>query len=45
MAALINKTVVRRYIIDAAKRERPGWTCTRVSGEALAVTVAIGESL
>ena len=33
--SLINKQVVRQYIIDTAQEIRPGFNCTRVSKEAL----------
>jgi hypothetical protein len=34
-ASLLNKAKVRQYILDTTARLRPGWTCTRVSGEAV----------
>jgi len=35
MSDLLNRTRVREFILDTTKRVRPGWTCTRVSEQAL----------
>jgi hypothetical protein len=37
---LINRAECKRYILQAAERVRPGWTCRRVSRQALDVIEA-----
>ena len=37
---LLNRTDVKRYILAATKKHRPGWNCTRVA----ATTVAYLEN-
>ena len=32
---LINRAAVKKLILDLARDTRPGWECSRVSGEAL----------
>ena len=34
MDMLINKSKVKKFILNKTKQHRPGWNCERVSGEA-----------
>jgi hypothetical protein len=35
MASLINQSAVKKYLLDSAKRLRPGWECKQISKEAI----------
>jgi hypothetical protein len=35
VSSVLNKAVTKQFILDAAKKLKPAWNCTRVAGEAL----------
>ena len=32
---IINRAALKRFILSYVEKDRPGWECTRVSGQAL----------